>query len=270
MTTPVVNICPAAFDMVVPLHKKDTPVFYTYTLPHLLKNAIGLQTLYIVCSPDAQRDLSGVRNVEYFNEKKITSFSFDEVKQFMKGTSRAGWYYQQLLKLYAHRYIRNLMEYYVIWDSDTVLLKPTAFFHNDYGEIRGLYAISPERNPPYLEHMERLLPGLKRISNTWGGVTHHQPWTKKVLKDLFERVEFRHGNVFWKGYLACVEQKHYGGSGCADYEIVMAFAGRFHTETMEIRPLRWANRRELPSPSEDLDFVSLHEHMMPLVPKTTV
>ncbi len=263
------RIIPAAFDMVVPLHKKDTPVFYTYTLPHLLKNAVGLQTLYIVCRPDAQRDLSGVRNVEFFDERNITSFSFDGVKAFLNGTSRAGWYYQQLLKLYAHQYLKNLLEHYVIWDSDTVLLKPTPFFHNDYGEIRGLYAISPERNPPYMEHMERLLPGLKRLTHEWGGVTHHQPWTKSVLKDLFRQVEFRHGTQFWRGYLLCVEQKHYGGSGCADYEIVMAFAGRNHSGTLQIRPLRWANRRELPSPSEDLDFVSLHEHMMPLLPKTT-
>jgi hypothetical protein len=270
MQSPQIRICPAAFDMVVPLHKKDAPVFYTYTLPHLLKNAIGLQTLYIVCSPDAQRDLSGIKHVEFYDERRITTFSFEDVKTFLLRTSRAGWYYQQLLKLYAHRYLKNLHEHYVIWDSDTVLLKPTAFFHNDYGEIRGLYAISPERNPPYLEHMERLLPGLKRISHEWGGVTHHQPWTKRVLKDLFDRVESRFSTMFWRAYLQCVEQKHYGGAGCADYEIVMAFAGRFHSESFEIRPLRWANRRELPSPSEDLDFVSLHEHMMPLVPKTTV
>jgi hypothetical protein len=262
-------IIPAAFDMVVPLHKKDTPVFYTYTLPHLLKNAVGLQTLYIVCSPDAQMDLSGLKQVKYFDEQRITTFSFEEVKAYLNRTSRAGWYYQQLLKLYAHQYLPDLLDYYVIWDSDTVLLKPTPFFHNDYGEIRGLYAISPERNPPYMEHMDRLCPGLTRLSHEWGGVTHHQPWTRSVLKDLFQRVEFRFGTPFWKGYLRCVEEKHYGGAGCADYEIVMAFAGRFHPESLEIRPLRWANRRELPNPSEGLDFVALHEHMMPLVPKTT-
>ena len=262
-------IIPAPFDIVVPFHKKDAPVFYTYTLPNLLKNAVGLKTLYIVCAADAQQDLSGVSNVVFVDEQKYTAFTLSDVKLYLNGTSRAAWYYQQLLKFYAHCYIKNLLEHYVIWDSDTILLKPTPFFHNDYGEVRGLYAISPERNPPYMDHMARLVPGLKRISNEWGGVTHHQPWTKSVIKDLFNRVEFRFGS-FWKGYLQCVEQKHYGGSGCADYEIVMAFAGWYHSETIEIRPLRWANRRELPNPSEDLDFVSLHEHMLPLVPTTTV
>ena len=258
------TIIPAPFDIVVPLHKKDMPVFYTYTLPHLLKNAVGLQTLYIVCKPDAVRDIS-YANVKFVNEENITQFTFEEIKQYMNNTSRAGWYYQQILKLYAHQYIKTLSEHYVIWDSDTVLLKPNAFFHNDYGEIRALFAISPEYNPPYMEHMDRLIPGLTRYSGRWGGVTHHQPWTKSVIRDLFQRVEFRHSFPFWKGYLRCVEQKHYGGAGCADYEIVMAFSFTYHSNTILIRPLMWANRRELPDPSEHLDFVSLHEHMMPII-----
>lgn len=265
MDSDIERIVPAAFDIVVPFHAKDAPVFYSYTLPSLLQNAVGLQTLYIVCAPAAMRDLSGVTCVQFIDETKNSYFSFQEVKAYMNNTSRAGWYYQQLLKLYAHRYIKTLLPHYLIWDSDSVLLKPTPFFHNDYGEIRGLYAISPEFNPPYMEHMERMLPGLTRFTGKWGGVTHHQPWTASVIESLFDRVEFRHGNPFWKAFLRCVEQKHYGGSGCSDYEVVMAFALRFHPGTIRIRPLRWANRRELPSPSEDLDYVSLHEHMMPLV-----
>lgn len=235
MESDIQKVIPAPFDIVVPFHAKDAPVFYTYTLPSLLSNAIGLQTLYIVCAPSAMRDLSGIPCVRFVDETKNSFFSFQDVKVYLNNTSRAGWYYQQLLKLYAFRYIKQLRQHYVIWDSDTVLLRPTCFFHNDYGEICGLYSISPEYNPPYMEHMERLLPGLRRITSKWGGVTHHQPWTSSVLVDLFDRVEFRHGTQFWKAYLRCVEQKHYGGAGCADYEVVMAFALRYHPGTIRIR-----------------------------------
>ena len=261
-------IFPAAFDVVTPFHQKDAPVFWTYTIPGLLKNAVGLQTIYVVCAESAWRDL-GLPNVKFINETSYY-FSFQQVKEYLANTSRAGWYYQQLLKLYAHQVIRDLNENYVIWDSDTVLLKPTAFFHNDYGEVRALFAISPEYNPPYMEHMRRLLPVLERISGRWGGVTHHQPWMKQIMKKLFLDVEHRHSTPFWKAYLNQVERKHYGGAGCADYEVVMAYALRFFGEYSVIRPLRWANRRELPAAEEDLDFVSLHEHMSPLVPTSKV
>jgi hypothetical protein len=259
-------IFPAAFDVVTPFHEKDAPVFWNYTIPSLLKNAVGLQTIYVVCAESAWKEL-GLPNVRFINEKSYR-FSFQEVKEYLANTSRAGWYYQQLLKLYAHQVISDLHENYVIWDSDTILLKPTAFFHNDYGEIRALLAISPEYNPPYMEHMRRLLPSLERISGRWGGVTHHQPWMKTIMKNLFIDVEHRHSTPFWKAYLNQVEKKHYGGAGCADYEVVMAYALRFYGELCSIRPLRWANRRELPAPEEGLDFVSLHEHMLPLVPKS--
>lgn len=259
---------PAAFDIVTPFHEKDADVFWAYTVPSLLKNAVGLQTIYVVCCKKAWRDLS-LPQVKFVDEESYI-FSFQQIKTYLENTSRAGWYYQQLLKLYAHQAIRDLHECYVIWDSDTVLLRPTAFFHNDYGEVRALFAISPEFNPPYMEHMKRLLPGLERLTGKWGGVTHHQPWMKTIMKKLFEAVQHRHSTAFWKAYLNQVERKHYGGAGCADYEIVMAFAFRFFSELCLIRPLRWANRRELPSASDELDFVSLHAHMSPLVPKSTV
>lgn len=257
------QIRPAPFDIVTPFHKKDAPVFWTYTIPHLQKNAVGLQRIYIVCAEECMRnDVSG--NIVFINENKYP-FTKEEILLYT-GKPRFGWYYQQLLKLYAHQVIPSLCEQYVIWDSDTILLKPTPFFHDDYGEVLALFAISPEYNPPYMEHMERLLPYLTRASRQWGGVTHHQPWMKHIVRHLFNQVEERHTCMFWKAYLRCVEQKHFCGSGCADYEVVMAFACRNYGAHTIIRPLRWANRRELPNPSEDLDFVSLHEHMMPLVP----
>lgn len=259
---------PAAFDIVTPFHSKDADVFWSYTIPSLLKNAVGLQKIYVVCAAEAWRDLASSQ-IEFIDETKY-KFSFQDIKAYLDNTSRAGWYYQQLLKLYAHQVIRDLNENYVIWDSDTVLLRPTAFFHNDYGEVRALFAISPEYNPPYMEHMKRLLPSLERISGKWGGVTHHQPWMISIMKKLFQDVEHRHSTMFWKAYLNQVEKKHYGGAGCADYEVVMAYALRFCSEQCLIRPLRWANRRELPSEQEGLDFVSLHAHMQPLVPKSKV
>ena len=256
-------IRPVPFDIVTPFHEKDAPVFWNYTIPHLQKNAVGLKKIYIVCSENCMRsDLS--ENIIFINENKYP-FTKEEIFSYT-GRPRLGWYYQQLLKLYAHQVIRDLSEYYVIWDSDTILLKPTPFFHDDYGEVRALFAISPEYNPPYMEHMHRLLPSLHRYTNEWGGVTHHQPWMVHILKELFRMVESRHGCMFWKAYLRCVEQKHFNGSGCADYEIVLAYAMTYFGGEVIIRPLRWANRRQLPDINENLDFVSLHEHMMPLVP----
>ena len=254
---------PAPFDAVIPFHAKDSAVFWTYTIPHLLKNAVGLQRIFVVCSKDAFRD-DAPQGVVFFDEARYP-FSFNDIKSIIQAPSRVGWYYQQLLKLYAFLCIPDLCDQYLIWDSDTILLRPTAFFVNDYGEIRSLFAISPEYNPPYMEHMSRLHPSLERIDSRYGGVTHHQPWQKKILSSLFEAIEHRHSLPFWKAYLSTVDPRHYGGSGCADYEVVFTWSFRMLPGTGLLRPLRWANRRELPDPTEQLDFVSLHAHMQPLV-----
>ncbi len=258
---------PAPCDFVIPFHKKDSPVFFTYTLPHLLKNALGLRTIFLITAKEnlSLLSLQQSEKIQIVFEESFP-FSLDDIAKICQNRGRTAWYYQQVLKLYAHRVLREkLLEEYVIWDSDTILLKPTPFFLNDIGEISGLFAISPEYNPPYMEHMERLLPEIRRLNYQWGGVTHHQPWKKKWVDTLLQRIEWRHGRPAWKAYLEKVEQKHWGGSGCADYEIMMAFTFTYFGSESTIRPLRWANRRELPSPNEDLDFVALHEHMMPLV-----
>ena len=262
---------PQPCDFVIPFHPKDAPVFFTYTLPHLLKNAIGLRTIFLITSKKNLTlfPFSTTPQIQLVFEEEFP-FTLEDIAQICQNRGRTSWYYQQVLKLYAHRVLKDrLLEEYVIWDSDTILLKPTPFFLNDYGEIHGLFAISPEYNPPYMEHMERLLPELTRLDPQWGGVTHHQPWKKNWTESLLQRIEWRYGRMAWKVYLEKVDQKHWGGSGCADYEIMMAWVFRFHGSEANVRPLRWANRRELPKPSEQLDFVALHEHMMPLVPTSS-
>ena len=81
---------PAAFDIVTPFHSKDADVFWSYTIPSLLKNAVGLQKIYVVCAAEAWRDLASSQ-IEFIDETKY-KFSFQDIKAYLDNTSRAGWY----------------------------------------------------------------------------------------------------------------------------------------------------------------------------------
>ena len=57
--------------------------------------------------------------------EKIFPFSLDTVAKIHGKRDRNGWYLQQLLKLYAGKIIPNILDKYLVIDSDTFFLKPT-------------------------------------------------------------------------------------------------------------------------------------------------
>ena len=86
-------------------------------------------------------------NVQVISEEIIsTGYDIDYIKTALGDFGhRAGWYLQQFLKLDFGSYLKNLdpdASEYLIWDADTVLLKPLKFYTDD-GRYMHTYGRSP-------------------------------------------------------------------------------------------------------------------------------
>ena len=78
------------------------------------------------------------------------------------------------------------------------------------------------------------------------------------LKNLFNLVESRHGEAFYKVFLRCVTD--HNGSGASEYEMYLNFMIKFHPSAIKIRVLSFKNSNTLDLTSKD-DYISWHWYM---------
>lgn len=192
-------------------------------------------------------------NAEWFDERKFPFSITDIVVEIGRGDRRRGeryfenlnrgpgWYFQQLVKLYAAFVIPDISPNVLVLDSDTVFLNPIRFTNEVNG---GLFCISPrEAKPLYLEHAKRLVPGYVRVNPENYSVCHHMLFQKPILKHLFKTVENYHKRSFWRAFCRCVDLTA-TLKGASEYEIYSNFALR-HTDQVEWRQLLWANSPDI-------------------------
>jgi len=174
--------------------------------------------------------------------------------------NRCGWYFQQLIKLYVSFVIPNILDNYLVIDSDTVFLKPITFFDKDIP----LYNFGTEYHLPYFIHMINLHPSFSKV-NIMSGICHHMLFQKYILNELFETVEKYHNNSkkFYQIFLESIEKKEILGSGASEYEIYFNFLQKNYPNQYKIRPLKWQNVSTLNFNlnNTELDYVSCHWYM---------
>lgn len=190
---------------------------------------------------------------EWIDEAKFP-FTYEDVSSIVGNTSRTGWYYQQLLKLYALDVLEA--EECLIVDADTIFLQPVKFKENS----KCLFNFGSEYHIPYFHHISRLLPGLKRKVNV-SGICHHIVFKKTILDHMRKKVSFLHKNIpFWKAMLLCVDPKEYLHSGMSEYELYFHYTLEHFPSEYSIRQLKWKNVSKLPD-DELFHYVSIHWYL---------
>lgn len=252
-------------DVVIVSHAKDKNTL-DLCIEGIKENCAQIRRIIVVSA----KKLS--KNAEWFNEKNFP-FSLDDIaleigrgdqatadKIFKGRTRKPGWYYQQLLKLYAPFIIPRISSNVLVIDADTIFLNPVTFLNPSHG---GLFCVN--HHPPmahYFAHAERLVPDYKRIYPEVYSVCHHMLFQKPILKDLFKTVENHHQMEFWKAFCRCVSLE--GRKGASEYEIYYNFALK-HTGQVELRELQWVNSGEPNRMNEykaiGYHFVAFHTYM---------
>lgn len=230
------------FDIVIPVHKKDLAVL-EYCIDAARKKIVGARRI-ITISVEKYTD-----NAEWFPESQFP-FSMDFVREYTQNS--CGWYFQQLLKLYAPLVIPGISENVLILDSDTVFFRTTKMFDN-FG--RPFYNTSKDKKiyrKPFdiavEEHIMKLWPAISREHlpaefKGISGVCHSMIFNREIILELFKKVEEYDGSgdKFYKIFL-----KHANYNHCAsEYQIYFNFLLIFHKEKFAIRKLKYKNTADL-------------------------
>ena len=121
-----------SFDIVIPLGPNEISRFGRQ-IENTKKNIIGYRNIYIVtCNTNIKISDCIIINEEAFPFKKFIEHYFS----YYNGKSnRNGWYFQQLIKLYAGKLIENILENYLVLDADVFFLKPNTFYSKQYTNL---------------------------------------------------------------------------------------------------------------------------------------
>lgn len=182
-------------------------------------------------------------------------------KKFLKSKkSRIGWIYQQFLKLYAPFVIPGISSNVLVLDSDVIFLAPVEFMN---GRGEPIFHPGSEYHPPYFQHMERLLPDLKRVDEQESGIAHHMLFQKPILEDLFGLISKKHKKEAWKAICRSIDEKVVYHSSMSEYEIYFNFV-QLRTDQFEkialkyidVNPLREIAKYQ----NQGFAFITSHEY----------
>lgn len=254
-----------SIDVVIVSHPKDKATL-DYCIEGIKSNCHKVRRVIVVSSEKL------TDQAEWFDEGQYP-FSLDEVFMtivkgdrekgedvFRRHNRPIGWYWQQLLKLYAPFVIPGISSNVLVIDADTIFLNRVKFLNQKNGALFAFNKIEPKAR--YLRHAERLLPGYERVHTEVYSVCHHMLFQKPILKDLFRTVENYHKTPFWKAFCACVDLNE-GKAAASEYEIYFNFAFN-HTNQVELRKLKWMNSKYLDEmdsyQEEGYHYVSFHSY----------
>ena len=204
-------------------------------------------------APPAVR-LTGPRSPEViFIDEQIYPFTKEQIRRILETmdsrANHAGWYYQQLLKLYAFRTIPDLCSRLLVHDADVVFMEPVSFLDREdrsllsYGypfrwvigaDEPTAYGSVEETSHSHVEHARRLVPGWQ-LGNVFSGMQHHQLMERDILEELLQRAEHEHGVPFWEAFIRQVDCSKWNSA--SEYVLYFHHAIHHHPERVSPRHL---------------------------------
>ena len=238
------------FDIVISSCKKDQFVLQK-AIESIKEYIKGYRRIIVV----SNEKLTEIENVEWFDEKKYP-FTMKDMYDYMdkivpdEKRRRKVSYINQLIKLYAHKVIPDLLDNILIYDSDIVFIKETTFFEDDK-PLYGNRIVNLDPYQPYLNHNLQLDSSfdfgnkldinkkLKKTGKFCSGICHHMIFNKTIINEIIDFIEKRSGEIFWKYFLTNVTNKNINHCEPSEYELYYNYVNIFHNSKIKIRPITW-------------------------------
>jgi hypothetical protein len=145
----------------------------------------------------------------------------------------AGWYFQQLLK-YAWCFQNASIAHYLVWDADTILLKPLSFF-DEQGRL--LMTKSKEYHAAYFETFEKLF-GVP-ASYEFSFISQHQMVDKMLLQEMLRTIAARFPASLNWAWAILQTLPSIGKNLFSEYETYGHWLKYYHPDRLRYRDVPW-------------------------------
>lgn len=149
---------------------------------------------------------------------------------FPKG---AGWYFQQFLK-FSFVNFSNEEDYFLIWDADTVLLKPIELFSS---EGLPIYTRAEENHSPYFETYSALFG--RDAQREFSFISQHQIIHKATLRKMFAEIQARNPDAQGWAWAIMHNLRGSGSNLFSEYETYGHYLKADASVRFALRDLPW-------------------------------
>jgi hypothetical protein len=226
-------------DVVAACLKRDLPLL---SLAHKnLQRFVAMKQLHVIT---ARRDFAHFENalgkeVVLLDENEMipgVTLAALKVIPLARFSQGPGWYFQQLLK-FQFAFHKTEDDHYLIWDADTVPLRPLGFFD---AQGRMLLTQAEEFHAPYFQTYEKILGRPARREFSF--IAQHMVIRKSILREMLGEIE-RHcpGDESWAWKI----MRNLGGEGSnrfSEYETYGHYLKERHPQAAVFRELPWLRR----------------------------
>lgn len=228
-------------DVVSTCIRRDLRV-YRSTCESLRRHLPDARIHVITKAPDfaAFRKRCGSDLVLIDEREVLDDLSLDDLRQFPMPSfpQGAGWYFQQFLKFGFHR-LSDAGDHFLVWDADTVLLRPLEFV-DDLG--RSIFVKGAEHHQPYFETFEALFG--YPADREYSFISQHQVVEKRVLRRMLADIEAR--DEMGRSWPRVVMDRLRGtdSNEFSEYETYGHYFKRHHPDRLVARDLPWTRHGE--------------------------
>jgi len=147
---------------------------------------------------------------------------------------RGGWYFQQFLKMQACRF-PGIADHYLIWDSDTILLRELEFF-DETGKV--LVTPTKRHHKPYFQTIKRLLDLDRRTDYSF--IAEHLMVKTAYMRELLERLTAcaTDGQSWAEAILDAVTPAYLPTTGFSEYETYGTYVAARYPDSFACRELK--------------------------------
>jgi hypothetical protein len=245
-------------DVLIPYHDKDRNII-PMCVQGCAENIKNLGTIYVVGN-NPQLELNNVTLIDdnHFFDDRLSKEYIESrwTAEYPALAHRAGWLFQQFIKMGCPYSIPSLTDYYLVVDADVVFLKMVRFFHN--GQM--LLAKSGEFHEPYFKCYERLLG--EPPNRKWSFISHHLIISKAVMLELLRSIEERFNRIWYDAILDNIDYSQ--GSPFSEYETYGHYLQNHHPEKFITRELVYFQKLKLRHifmiALNRVDYVALHSY----------
>lgn len=144
---------------------------------------------------------------------------------------RAGWYFQQMIKLGYSKICQNAS--YLVWDADTVPLRKIQFFDKQKGK-KIFLAGGSHHHMAYYKSISKLFGQDLFPSQEYTYVAHYMLFQNNIVLDMLNRIEANNrikGVEWWEKIMYSIEKADIGEAGFSEFETYGEFVNLYYPTT---------------------------------------